>query len=332
MRKFPDTATPDDVLAALAEQHPGTKVVHYPGQTPGFTLLWLVMGDHPLLSVREPGHGWPVHVSHYHGDATHRTDYDLCGPDHDPNKHRIDVNEIRLNEKEKIAEYEAQKAHTPIDTPQKLYDLCSTLLDGSHPHGKGHTAAVKDRAERHAKRYSPKPVAGPRPASRLTGQAEFFFPYFFTRRRSHTRQYRVPAAYSSGDLGALHFGHRFNTSSPAAAARALSSDRRQNRCGRSPPNTAMVTESGGASDTSARSRTIASTSRPTSTVKKSARFKTASSRRNASASPGLHGAGVCTSQAAKSAVGSKSSTDAAKLRSLTDSRPIRFRRAGARKI
>lgn len=166
---FAATAHPEDVLAALAADHPRSRVVHHPGASPGYTILWLAIDDHPLLSVREPGHGWPVTVIHFHGDAQTRTDYTHCGPQHNPNRHRLTdddlkesiakaktVREIVAVSEAHKAEVEHQKTDSLIDTPQKLYDLCRALLDGTTPHSAGHTAAVKARAARFGRRYLPR--------------------------------------------------------------------------------------------------------------------------------------------------------------------------------
>jgi hypothetical protein len=165
---FAASAHPEDVLAALAADHPGARVVHHAGATPGWTILWLVIDGHPLLSVREPGHGWPVTVIHFHGDAQARTDYTHCGPHHNPNRHRLsradlkealaaakpeDDERIRKEHREEV---ERQKGDSLIDSPQKLYDLCKSLLDGATPHSAGHTEAVKARAARFGRRYQPR--------------------------------------------------------------------------------------------------------------------------------------------------------------------------------
>ena len=190
-KQFPDGALPDDVLKALAEEHPDTTVVTQAGVS-GYTILWLMshytgpttvpwhvrLCDpdlcHPLLSVREPGHGWPVPVvRHYSANPSIRQiDYDLCGPHHNPNRHRLGIDDTKAptsgakSPLEAIAiaeahlaeikrELEHQQQQLPIDTPQKLYDLCRALLAGETPASAGHTAAVKARAARHARRAAP---------------------------------------------------------------------------------------------------------------------------------------------------------------------------------
>lgn len=172
-----DDALPEEILALLAAEHPGSAVTHHAGQSPGFTILWLKVDHHPLLCVREPGSGWPVTVSHYHGEENVRTDYCLCGPDHNPNRHRVTPEDLRHvltkaahheimpHVDAHLLEVKRQKDHTPIDTPQKLYDLCKALLDGITPASAGHTAAVKARAHRHRRRERPglPPVPAPAP-------------------------------------------------------------------------------------------------------------------------------------------------------------------------
>ncbi len=178
---FDDDAMPDDVLEALAAIHLGTVVKHNVTERgvpftpmPGFTVLRLFCGEAPILSVTESGHSWPIVVHHHHFDHENfvETKYNHCGENYIPGVRREDMS--HLGDKAKLAKLHAlatehglekvvdhidtavkQATDTPIDTPQKLFDLCEKLLAGDK------TAEVKKKVQWSEKRAERMKAAKP---------------------------------------------------------------------------------------------------------------------------------------------------------------------------
>lgn len=123
---------PEDVLQEIAPAHGLT--VEIDSRPDGFTLIKLLTGAGiPVIVVREPPHGWPVHVDHYHADQS-TTTHAWCGPGHNPNRARLlEHPEARFTAAE-WDELESQKEHSPIDTPEKLLELCTQLMGHEQTH------------------------------------------------------------------------------------------------------------------------------------------------------------------------------------------------------
>ncbi len=180
---------PDDVLREIASTLPGCRVVDDKARDGSF-VFWLVadapgygVGDDAvkpeqfhgaggnnrvilgsrILAVIESHRGWPVYVDHYHADDVEGGNTAQCtrwahhGPQHDPNISRYDPDE-RLTEKERakrLDHNERLKESTPIDTPEKLKEVLTSLIEGSHGASydqAGHSKQLLGVAERHRAR------------------------------------------------------------------------------------------------------------------------------------------------------------------------------------
>lgn len=137
---------PEDVLDELAKGD-ASLLIEIEDRPGGYTLLRLMAQDgRRIITVKEPPHGWPVNVIHHHAHEGTETEYALCGDSHDPNRPRHDAKD-KLTQAE-WDELGQQKAHTPIDTPEKLLALCQRLM--AHRE----TTAVLAKSARSVARYA----------------------------------------------------------------------------------------------------------------------------------------------------------------------------------